>query len=44
MAIETFGQTAWALWTQQRSLPPKIRVFVDFLAERLGAAARPDLK
>lgn len=42
--IGPFGQTAWALWTPQRSLPPKIRVFVDFLAERLGEAARPDFK
>lgn len=42
--IGPFGQTAWALWTPQRSLPPKIRVFVDFLAERLGEATRPDFK
>ena len=42
--VGPFGQTAWALWTPQRSLPPKIRVFVDFLAERLGEAARPDFK
>jgi DNA-binding transcriptional LysR family regulator len=30
-----FGQTAYALWLPQTHLPPKIRVFVDFLAERL---------
>ena len=30
-----FGQTAWAIWLPQTHLPPKIRVFVDFLAERL---------
>lgn len=31
-----FGQTVWALWPQQTRLPLKTRVFVDFLAERLG--------
>ena len=33
--IGPFGQTAYALWLPQSHLPPKIRVFVDFLAERL---------
>lgn len=32
-----FGQTAYALWLPQAQLPRKIRVFVDFLAERLRA-------
>ncbi|MBS1191915.1 MAG: LysR family transcriptional regulator [Rhodocyclaceae bacterium] len=31
-----FGQRAYALWLPQFHLPPKIRVFVDFLAARLG--------
>lgn len=31
-----FGQTAWAIWLPQAHLPPKIRVFVDFLAEHLS--------
>jgi DNA-binding transcriptional LysR family regulator len=34
--VGPFGQTAYALWLPQTHLPPKIRVFVDFLAERLG--------
>jgi len=33
--VGPFGQTAYALWLPQSHLPPKIRVFVDFLAERL---------
>ena len=33
--IGPFGQTAYALWLPQTHLPPKIRVFVHFLAERL---------
>lgn len=31
-----FGQTAFAIWLPQPHLPPKIRVFADFLAARLG--------
>ena len=34
--VGPFGQTAWALWLPQTHLPPKMRVFIDFLAERLG--------
>jgi DNA-binding transcriptional LysR family regulator len=33
--VGPFGQTAYALWLPQSHLPPKIRVFVDFLAVRL---------
>lgn len=33
--VGPFGQTAYALWLPQAHLPPKVRVFVDFLAERL---------
>ena len=33
--VGPFGQTAYALWLPQSHLPPKIRVFVDFHAERL---------
>ncbi len=33
--VGPFGQTAYALWLPQSHLPPKIRVFVDFLAARL---------
>jgi DNA-binding transcriptional LysR family regulator len=33
--VGPFGQTAYALWLPQTHLPPKTRVFVDFLAERL---------
>ena len=33
--IGPFGQTAYALWLPQTHLPPKTRVFVDFLVERL---------
>lgn len=33
--VGPFGQTAYALWLPQSHLPPKIRVFVDFLATRL---------
>lgn len=36
--VGPFGQTAWAIWPQQQRLPPKTRVFVDFLAEKLGPA------
>ncbi|NTV71528.1 MAG: LysR family transcriptional regulator [Azonexaceae bacterium] len=35
MPVGPFGQTAWAIWLPQSHLPPKIRVFVDFLAECL---------
>jgi DNA-binding transcriptional LysR family regulator len=31
----TFGPTAYALWLPQPHLPPKIRVFVEFLTQRL---------
>lgn len=34
--VGPFGQTAFAIWLPQVHLPPKIRVFVDFLAARLG--------
>lgn len=37
--VGPFGQTAWAIWLPQPHLPPKIRVFVDFLAAQLGEAA-----
>lgn len=33
--VGPFGQTAYALWLPQSHLPPKIRVFVDFLAAHL---------
>ncbi len=33
--VGPFGQTAYALWLPQAHLPPKIRVFVDFLAAGL---------
>jgi len=33
--VGPFGQTAYALWLPQAHLPPKMRVFIDFLAERL---------
>jgi len=33
--VGPFGQTAYALWLPQTHLPPKTRVFIDFLAERL---------
>ncbi len=33
--VGPFGQTAYALWLPQPHLPPKIRVFVDFLAASL---------
>lgn len=33
--VGPFGQTAWAVWLPQPRLAPKIRAFVDFLAERL---------
>ena len=42
--IGPFGQTAYALWLPQSHLPPKIRVFVDFLAERLRDAPASDFK
>jgi DNA-binding transcriptional LysR family regulator len=32
----SLGGTAWALWQAQRQVPPKLRVMVDFLAERLA--------
>lgn len=31
-----FGATAWALWQPQRLVPPKLRVMVDFLVQRLS--------
>lgn len=34
-----FGQTAWAIWPQQRALPLKNRAFIDFLADKLGPLA-----
>lgn len=37
--VGPFGQTAWAIWPQQPHLPLKTRVFIDFLAEKLGPAA-----
>lgn len=39
--VGPFGQTAWAIWPQQSRLPLKTRVFIDYLAEKLGPAA-PD--
>lgn len=36
MPVGPFGQTAWAIWLPQPYLPPKLRVFIDFLAARLG--------
>ncbi|HEX6734954.1 MAG TPA: LysR substrate-binding domain-containing protein [Azonexus sp.] len=42
--VGPFGQTAWAIWLPQPHLPPKQRVFVDFLAERLGEAPAADFK
>lgn len=31
-----FGGRAYAVWLPTRHLPPKVRLFVDFLADRLG--------
>jgi DNA-binding transcriptional LysR family regulator len=42
--IGPFGQMAWAIWLPQSHLPPKIRVFVDFLAERLRDTPASDMK
>jgi DNA-binding transcriptional LysR family regulator len=42
--VGPFGQTAWAIWLPQPHLPPKLRVFVDFLAERLGEPPADDFK
>lgn len=42
--VGPFGQTAWAVWLPQPHLPPKLRVFVDFLAERLGETPGADFK
>jgi len=42
--VGPFGQTAYALWLPQTHLPPKIRVFIDFLAERLRDTPNADLK
>jgi len=42
--VGPFGQTAYALWLPQTHLPPKIRVFVDFLAERLREPPLADFK
>jgi DNA-binding transcriptional LysR family regulator len=33
-----FGTAAWVLWQPQRVLPPKLRVFVDYLVEQLSTA------
>lgn len=41
-ALGPFGQTAYAVWLPQSHLPPKIRVFVDFLAARLPAWGAAD--
>lgn len=30
------GPTAWVLWQPQRAMPPKMRVFIDFLVHRLS--------
>jgi DNA-binding transcriptional LysR family regulator len=30
-----FGPTVWALWQAQRQMPPKLRVMIDFLSQRL---------
>ena len=35
VAAGTLALTAWVLWQPQRAMPPKMRVFVDYLAERL---------
>jgi DNA-binding transcriptional LysR family regulator len=35
-ASGTFGPTAWVLWQPQRAMPPKMRVFVDYLVEHLA--------
>lgn len=37
--IGPFGETAWAIWPQQSRLPLKTRVFIDYLAEKLGPAS-----
>ncbi|AXS79978.1 LysR family transcriptional regulator [Dechloromonas sp. HYN0024] len=42
--VGPFGQIAYALWLPQTHLPPKIRVFVDFLAEHLHDTPTTDLK
>ena len=42
--VGPFGQTAWAVWLPQPHLPPKLRVFVDFLSERLGETPGADFK
>jgi DNA-binding transcriptional LysR family regulator len=34
-----FGPTAWALWQPHREIPPKVRVMVDYLVEKLSPAA-----
>lgn len=36
---EQFGQF-WLLWPNQRRMPPKLRVFIDFVGARLFAAAQ----
>lgn len=38
----TLEGTFRALWPTNRHMPPRLRVFVDFLAERLGSGARID--
>jgi DNA-binding transcriptional LysR family regulator len=35
----SFGPSVWALWQPQRSLPPRVRVFVDYLVDQLGPTA-----
>jgi DNA-binding transcriptional LysR family regulator len=37
----SFGPTGWLLWQPQRAIPPKMRVFVDFLIEHLKAGTGP---
>jgi DNA-binding transcriptional LysR family regulator len=38
-AAGPFGPTVWVLWQPQRVMPPKMRVFVDYLVEQLGAGS-----
>jgi DNA-binding transcriptional LysR family regulator len=35
----TFGPTVWVLWQPQRAMPPKMRVFIDYLMEQLGSGS-----
>jgi len=36
-AIGSFGNTLYAVYLENRFLPPKVRVFIDFLIERIGS-------